>query len=54
MAKYPALQEEVEKICMLNIRQAEQKTKEQVHLPYFLSYYKSNFIPRIWVYGIVA
>lgn len=30
MAKYPALQDEVEKICMTHIRGAEQNTKEQV------------------------
>jgi len=30
MAKYPVLQDEVEKICMTHIRSAEQNAKEQV------------------------
>ena len=35
MAKYPALQDEVERICMTHIRGAEQKTKDQVNFLLF-------------------
>ena len=52
MAKYPALQDEVERICMTHIRGVEQKTKDQVNnkfSSFVLLFYWHTFGIRYWL-----
>ena len=54
MAKYPALQDEVERICMTHIRGVEQNTKEQVksHNSNFDKIIKLTFLYVIMYQGV--